>query len=118
MKKSKLQELIRHITRGIMQEFLPPANNNGQVNGLSDPSISSVSSTDLTNPDASISPVLKSRIDREKEKQRRDNIKNKEAELKTAKSKIDAQKRETDQLKRFTTPQLQKSIQQLKGAKI
>ena len=94
MKKSKLQELIKHITRGIMQEFLPPANNmNG--NSSSDSSISSKSSADLTDPDASMSPALKSGMDREKEKQRRDNIKNKEAELKTAKSKIDSQKRES-----------------------
>ena len=108
MKRSQLQELVRHITRSILKEVIPPATDKTNTSNV-DPNAP---------PEDAMSPGLKARMEREKEKNRRNDIKNKEAELKTAKTKMDAQKKETDQLKRFTAPALQKDIQRLKGANL
>ena len=108
MKRSQLQELVRHITRSILKEFIPPGTDKSSTS-MTDPN---------TPPEDAMSPGLKARMEREKEKNRRNDIKNKEAELKTAKTKMDAQKKETDQIRRFTTPALQKDIQRLKGANL
>lgn len=114
MKQSQLKELIQHITRSVLKEFTSLSSTDTSSTDTSqDPSLdTNVPPTD------SMSPALKARVDREKDKQRRDSIKNKEAELKTTKSKMDMQKREGDQMRRITKPGLEKDIQRLKGAKI
>ena len=117
MKKHQLEELVRHIHRRMMKEFVSFQDKKAMAAQASNPT-SQVSTDPSTPPQDAMSPALQARIDREKEKARRDNIKDKEAELKTTKTKMDYQKRETDQMKRFDKPQLEKDIQRLKGAKI
>jgi hypothetical protein len=110
MKQQQLQELIRLITRQILKEYssLSPADEET----TSDTESYTDTSTD------SLSPIEKQRMEREKDKARRDDIKVKQKELDVAKNKMAYQKQEIDQTKRFNIPDLTKDIQRLKGAKL
>ena len=117
MKKHQLEELVKHIHRKMMKEFVSFQDKKAMAAQASDPT--SAATTDPTTPPQdAMSPALKAKMDREKEVARRKSIKDKEAELKTTKTKMDFQKKESDQMKRFTQPQLEKDLQRLKGAKI
>ena len=104
----QLQELIRYIVRGTLNEL-------SSFNSMSDEDQQAVMSDPDNPPEDSLSPYEKAKMDREKEKQRRDSIKTGEAELKVAKKETDFQKQKLDQNKRMKIPALQKQLQKLKG---
>ena len=116
MKKSQLQELIRHITEHVLSEFMniDPATDANPDNKMA-------SALDTNNP--ALSQTQPSMADQAKQRhdletQRRDTIKQKESELTSKKKETDFNKKKLDQQKRFEIPTLTKDIQQLKGAKI
>ena len=111
MKKSQLHELIKHIARSVLREItVMSATKNGSQQGIeSDPSAS---------PEAELSPALKARMEREKEHQRQQQIKQTEVELAARKKEMDFNKKKLDQQKRFDIPNMTKDLQRLKGAKI
>ena len=106
MKRSQLQELIRHITRAVVKEYISTSSSSDESNP---PEVVSVDS---------LSPAEQAKLNREKEIQRRDLLKQKEKELDVTKREQDFQKQKVDQSKRFAVPNLTKDIQRLKGAKI
>ncbi len=113
MKSSQLKELIQHITREVLKEY-GAMSSSGQD---AEETNSAASSSDSVSVDQ-LSPAQQSRIEREKQIARRDQIKQKEKELDVAKKKMDYQKQEIDQTKRFEVHNLTKQIQAAKGAKI
>lgn len=115
MKQSQLNELLRHITNIVLNEFM---------NSVSSAPSNDSKSGDSNNPSLSTSPTdamtdaEKKRHDRDVEHNRQKDLKAKEQELKTAKKEMDFQRQKVDQTKRFSIPTINRDIQQLKGAKL
>lgn len=108
MKRSQLQELIEIITRSVLKEYISIDSETSDDN-LADPS--SPTQDEMT-------PAEKAKLEREKEMDRRDDIKQKQKELDVSKKEMEFQKQKIDQSKRFNIPNITRDIQRLKGAKI
>jgi len=115
MKKHQLEELVRHISRKVMKEFVSFQDKKALAAQASDPT--SASTTDpSTPPQDAMSPALKAKMDQEKRIATRQQIKQKEIELKAEKDKQKFYKSSEDQSKRVLQKGLQRDIQNLKGA--
>ncbi len=110
VKRQQLQELIRLITKKVLKEY-------SSMSSGKDEEETNADGQDTVPVDA-LSPAAKSKLRREKEMARRDDVKQKEKELDVAKKEMDFQKQKVDQSKRFAIPNLTKDIQRLKGGQI
>jgi len=114
MKKSQLQELIRIITQQVVNEYtgMPSSMDKSQQpdNSLiTDPS---------TPPRDAMTSAEKSKLDRDREHQKQQQIKQKQVELDAKRKEMEFNKKKLDQQKRFDVPLINKDLQRLKGAKI
>jgi hypothetical protein len=110
MKQHQLNELIRHITHIVLEELGTPLGSS--LSGKDDKSTS-----DSTPPVDDMTPAEKARHNREAEMSRRAKMKAKGDEIKLAKKEKEFQKEKVRQLDQ-NLPNLNKDLQQLKGAKI
>lgn len=108
-----IRQLVREVIDETLEELLSSSNTSVnstlQLNKNNKPGMSDLPAMDT------MTPLEKAKVDRETEKQRRDALKQGEAELKTAKKERDFQQEKVKQASRFKIPTLQKQIQSLKG---
>ena len=113
--EEKLKELVKNIVKQLVREYSLMDNPPSSLNGNADDN----ASAQITDPNnqlaAPMSTSDKMKLDRIKDTQRRNDIKQKQLELDTVKKKLDYTKKDQDQMKRNQIPSLQKSIQQLKS---
>ena len=115
MKKHQLEELVRHIHRKMMKEFVSFQDKKAMAAQASNPTSSTISDPS-TPPQDAMSPALKSKMEQEKRMAARQQIKQKEIELKAEKDKQKFYKSSEDQSKRVLQKGLKRDIQNLKGA--
>jgi len=109
MKEDQLKSLVRHIVREMIGNL-----STADIKQLADdPSMD----TSIP-PEDAMSPVEKSRLERQAKLDKLKQLKQKQSELDTKKKEVEFQKKKIDQQKRFDIPNLNKDIQQLKGAEI
>ena len=108
MKRSELNELVRHITRHVLKEF------SSMSSAVTTDPMAGSSLDPNTPPTDAMTSSEKSRMDRDKEHMRQRQLKQKEQEMKTAKKEMDFQKQKVDQTKRFSIPTIKSDIDKLK----
>lgn len=110
MKRSHLEELIRHISRSVMKEYT----------SMMSSKISNDSSLDndkIPPVDAMTSNERK-RLERQAELDRQKDIKQKQVELDATKKEREFNRKKLDRQNRFDIPNAQKELQKLKGSQI
>jgi hypothetical protein len=115
MTKQQLEELVRHISRKVMREFVSFQDKKELAAKASDPTSSIINDPSIPPVDA-MSPALKAKMDQEKRVAARQQMKQKEIELKAEKDKQKFYKSSEDQSKRVIQKGLERDIQNLKGA--
>ena len=117
MKKHQLEELVRHIHRKMMKEFVSFTDKKAMAAQTSDPASTAVLDPS-TPPQDAMSPALKAKMDQEKRIATRQQMKQKNIELKAEKDRQKFYKSSEDQSKRVTQKGLERDIQNLKGANL